>query len=196
MPAYCFQCLAPKITKTTVCNGCGRLPKTPRQKQLSDALASRDFSVEQLKLIRRGLASKDFKQFPKDISVYAASVYEEDLHRADNTQKACEILAEDREWDANYHTRRRTPSMLYGCIIGPTVLAMSGTILVYSVRESKGPGEVLVSIFAVLMGLGFSHHGFTKLVELWKRTTPDKSTSSDWIISSLVLALKEKMGRK
>lgn len=194
MPAYCFHCLAPKIAKTTACSGCGRVPKTPRQKQLSDALASRNFSIEQIEFIRRGLALRDFKQLPKDISVYAASVYEEEQLRADNIQEACESLARERAWEANNNSHRREPSMVYGFLVSLPCLFMGVAFLLVSFSAS-GLSSFLVGLIGVFMGLIFACGSFIKFIKLWKRTTPDVSTKSDWQISSLVIEFKEWLGR-
>jgi hypothetical protein len=194
MPAYCFHCLASKIAKTTACSGCGRVPKTPRQKQLSDALASRNFSVEQFELIRRGLALRDFKQLPKDISVYAASVYEEEQLRADNIQEACESLARERAWEANNNSHRREPSMVYGFLVSAPLLFIGGVCL-FGSFSAPGSGLFVLGSMTFFMGLIFACGSFIKFIKLWKRTTPDASTKSDWQISSLVIEFKEWLGR-
>jgi hypothetical protein len=137
---------------------------------------------------------RDFEQLPKDISVYATSVYEEEQLRADNIQEACESLARERAWEANNNSRQREPSMVYGFLVSAPLLFLGGASLLASFSAS-GLGLFLAGSITFFMGFIFACGSFIKFIKLWKRTSPDASTKSDWQISSLVIEFKEWLGR-
>ncbi|MBL9114721.1 MAG: hypothetical protein JNJ83_06900 [Verrucomicrobiaceae bacterium] len=192
---YCYNCLTKKVGQTSSCPKCGRVPKTPRQLQLSTELSKQNWSPEQTGAFAQAIGDRRYEGLPKRIAVFAAAVAEEDDMRVKRVHAANEALAEDREWAANYHTRRRTPSMMYGCFFGPLVIFFGASFLYIGSQKDGGGASIILGLGMLLIGLTFAHHSYTKFVQLWSRTTPDKSTSSDWFVSSIVIAIKKRLNK-
>lgn len=103
---------------------CGRVPKTPRQIQLSSVLAQSDWPPEFADTYAAAVANRRFEQLPKPIALLAAAVAEEVDLRMKRTQGGVAALAEERAIEERANNPNTPPSKLKTAIVALLMLGL------------------------------------------------------------------------